>query len=327
MARNPRYGGCGRSRRESFMRDESSASEKNPDNKPERPAESASGDPSNPSREGKPGRSFKGQPQSARQPDAGSSKDISHVLKGWDYESGTINVRKVTGTDGSLKLQMRLDLGLLQMELTGRPDGARPHGCESLLDYFEDQLKDHEARNGTDLGFQITGEQCQSLRDESVLYYHRYLSLFVLGEFDGVVLDTARNLRVLDFCGSYAASEQDQLILEEFRPYIIMMNTRAAAFIQFKEKDYKNALVTVHGGLKKIRQFFARFAQEDAYGESSEVKVLRKFAKEIRRKLPVDPLRRLQVKLERAVKEERYEDAAQLRDQLNAMPPHNKAHP
>src|SRR5947209_8446986 len=79
------------------------------------------------------------------------SKDITPVLKGWDYEAGTINVRKISGEDGSPKLQMRLDLGLLQMELTGRPDGHRPHGCESLLEYFETQLADHKGKHGTDL--------------------------------------------------------------------------------------------------------------------------------------------------------------------------------
>src|SRR5215210_485488 len=76
----------------------------------------------------------------------GFSKDIVPLLKGWDYEPGTINVRKISGIDGAPKLQMRLDLGLLQMEMTGRPDGVRPHGCESLLEYFESQLKEHRVR-------------------------------------------------------------------------------------------------------------------------------------------------------------------------------------
>src|SRR5258708_39549209 len=66
-----------------------------------------------------------------------SNKDITPVLKGWDYEPGTINVRKVAGADGSPKLQMRLDLGVLQMEMTGRPDAVRPHGRAWLLDCFE----------------------------------------------------------------------------------------------------------------------------------------------------------------------------------------------
>src|SRR5205814_4041252 len=101
------------------------------------------------------------------------NKDITPLLKGWDYEPGTINVRKVTGADGSPKLQMRLDLGLLQMELNGRPDGSKPHGFDSLLEYFESALKEHEQKNGTELGFHLTGNQCQSLRDEAVQYYQR----------------------------------------------------------------------------------------------------------------------------------------------------------
>ena len=32
---------------------------------------------------------------------------------------------------------MRIDLGLLQMEINGRPDGQRPQGSESLLDWQE----------------------------------------------------------------------------------------------------------------------------------------------------------------------------------------------
>src|SRR5208282_2075496 len=80
------------------------------------------------------------------------SRDITPVLKGWDYEPGTINVRKISGMDGMPKLQMRVDLGLLQMEMSGRPDGARPHGCESLLDFYERELADFKAAQGTDLG-------------------------------------------------------------------------------------------------------------------------------------------------------------------------------
>src|ERR1700722_14171717 len=173
-----------------------------------------------------------------------SNKDITLVLKGWDYEPGTINVRKIIGSDGAQKLQMRLDLGLLQMELTGRPDGSRPNGCESLLEYHEQELSEHRTRYGTDLGFQLSAEQCQSLREEAVMYYHRYLSFFVLEDFNGVVRDSARNLRVLDLCGKFASDEQDQLILEQYRPYIIMMNSRAQASMQYKDKDYSAALET-----------------------------------------------------------------------------------
>jgi UvrB/uvrC motif len=248
-----------------------------------------------------------------------ASKDITSVLRGWSYEPGVINVRKIHGQDGAPKVQMRLDLGLLQMEMTGRPDGARPHGCESLLEYFEKQLSDHRRRNGTEMGFQLNDSQCASLREEAVQYYYRYLSLFVLEEFPGVVRDTARNLRVLDLCSKYADEEQDRLVLEQYRPYIIMMNSRAQASILQSEGKLSLALKTVEEGLDDIKSFFGRFGQEEAYSHSNEVRVLRQFARRIRKKLPVNPVERLRRKLEKAVKSERYEEAAQLRDKILRM--------
>lgn len=248
------------------------------------------------------------------------NKDITPVLRGWDYESGTINVRKVNGLDGAPKLQMRLDLGLYQMEITGRPDGRRPHGYESLLEYFETQLADHRRRSGgSDEGFHLDGNQCQSLREEAVMYYQRYLSLFVLEDFAGVVRDTARNLRVLDLCGKFAVDEQDQLVLEQYRPYIVMMNTRAAASIEAGEKRYADALRTIDKSLEEIREFFARFGQEESYPRATEVRVLKRLAREVRKKLPVNPIEKLQRKLDRAVRDERYEEAAGLRDRISAM--------
>lgn len=247
------------------------------------------------------------------------NKDISPVLKGWDYESGTLSVRKIPGLDGAPKLQLRLDLGILQMEMTGRPDGHRPNGHESLLDFFETLLKEHQERNGTELGFHLTGEQCERLREEAMMYYHRYLGLFALGEFDGVVRDTDRNLRVLDLCGKYAVEDQDRLFLEQYRPYLIMMNTRAAASLDFQQNRYSQALETVQNGLAEIKEFFVRFGQEAAYPKCSEVRVLKRLARDIRQHLPADPLRKLKSRLDKAVKHEAYEEAAVLRDKIKLI--------
>lgn len=261
------------------------------------------------------GASDAGEPGEARVP----NKDIQHVLRGWDYESGTINVRKIGGADGKPKLQMRLDLGLLQMEMTGRPDGQEPNGFESLLEYQEHELADHKRKHGTDDGFEISSDDCQSLREEAVMYYQRYLSLFVLEEFAGVVRDTARNLKVLDLCGKFGEDEEDRMILEQYRPYITMMNARAKASIHVKIKRYREAIRDIDNGLGLIREFFDKIGRPEAYDGANEVKVLKRFAKAVRKKLPVDPVRRLQKQLDRAVKDERYEAAARFRDKLAAM--------
>jgi hypothetical protein len=242
-------------------------------------------------------------------------RDISPVLSGWDYEPGTLNVRKIVGLDGKPKLQMRLDLGLLQMEMTGRPDGQRPHGFESLLDYHEQQLADHDTGHDEE-AFHLTPQQCQGLREEAAQYYHRYLSLFVLGEFEAVVRDTSRNLRLLDFCRQHAVDDHDRAILEQYRPYITMMNARAEASIHYRSKRYPEAMAAVRDGIRRIRRFFKRIGQEEAYRHASEVKVLKRFASDIRKRLPVDPVVSLQKKLEKAVQSEAYEEAARLRDEI-----------
>jgi len=57
--------------------------------------------------------------------------DISKLLREWPFESGKLNVRLIQGEDGDPRVQMRLDLGILQMHVEGRPDGQRPRGFES----------------------------------------------------------------------------------------------------------------------------------------------------------------------------------------------------
>ena len=117
----------------------------------------------------------------------------------------------------------------------------------------------------------------------------------------------------------FAMEEQDRLVLEQYRPYITMMNARASAYLQLKSGRPAEALRTVEAGLRSIKEFFERFGQGEAYGRSNEVRVLKRFAREIRRKLPVNPMDRLQRKLEKAVKKEEYEEAARLRDKIAAL--------
>ena len=59
--------------------------------------------------------------------------DISPLLDHWAYKPGQVVVRKFKGKDGKEKIQLRVDLGLLQMNAEGRPDGKRPFGHNSLV--------------------------------------------------------------------------------------------------------------------------------------------------------------------------------------------------
>ena len=109
------------------------------------------------------------------------SFDISHILQSWDYKAGEVMVRRLKGKDGIEKIQLRVDLGLLQMNAEGRPDGKRPSGRGSLLELFQLKLKKHLAENDdSDENFVLTEEDCGRLQLEILQYHHRYLCLLQL---------------------------------------------------------------------------------------------------------------------------------------------------
>src|SRR3954447_21237123 len=93
--------------------------------------------------------------------------DITHALHGWAFQPGQVNVRLIRGNDGKPKLQLRLDLGLLQMELDGRPDGKRPHRASTELEFQRKKLVNYRKRVGSDTGFILSSRDCQALREES----------------------------------------------------------------------------------------------------------------------------------------------------------------
>src|SRR5205085_1256141 len=79
--------------------------------------------------------------------------DISPILEHWVYKPGQVVVRKFKGKDGKEKIQLRVDLGLLQMNAEGRPDGKRPFGHNSLFDYYQAKLHKYLAAHaGSDEG-------------------------------------------------------------------------------------------------------------------------------------------------------------------------------
>ena len=245
--------------------------------------------------------------------------DIRKILADWPYNPGELTVRKITGADGREKIQMRLDLGLLQMEMAGRPDGQRPKGRESLLHYHLDQVEQHRQRNGTELGFELDAQQCAALRAEAVMYYHRYLSLFVLEEYNQVERDTGHNLQVLDMLRRFAATQNDRMAFQQYRPYLIMMNTRAKAHRALQTKANRSAMAHIDAGLVAIREFFEAYDQPEAIGKSTEAMILLALRQQVVEQLPGDPVAKLEQELDSAVREERYEDAARLRDRISQL--------
>lgn len=267
------------------------------------------------------------------------SYDLTNLLRDWPYEPGQLAVRVIEGDDGRSKIQIRLDLGLLQLEMDGRPDGLRPHGYESLLEYYEDQLdqaeqtdqpdqtaaendpdsdSEAEAENET-VGLTLDENDCRALREEAVQYYHRYVALFVLDEYEGVLRDTSRNLRVLDLCAAHAQRDEDRDVLEQFRPYILMMRARALAGLALRDNETKAAVMALEDGVEQIREYFESTGQPEAFEQCNEVELLRGLKESLAPKLPVSQSSELRDRLRQAIEQENYELAAILRDELKMI--------
>jgi hypothetical protein len=247
--------------------------------------------------------------------------DLTDVLRSWPPEPGQINVRAFEGADGRRKVQVRVELGILQMEAEGRPDGTRPNDQESLLHDQRRRLDRYMRQAGTDIGFVLSPEDCRALREEAVQYYHRYVALFALGDFDGVVRDTQRNLDVFDLCRQYAANDDDKAILEQLRPAVIAMRTRAEAEMAIGQKLPKQALFAIDSGLAEIRDAFEETGRADQYERSNEVQLLRGMRDALVPKLPSSQRVELQERLQAAIDAENYELAAILRDELRLLGP------
>ena len=246
-------------------------------------------------------------------------RDLSPFLSNWDYDPTDICVRKIQGLDGREKLQVRVDLGVMQMELNDRPDGTRPHGHFSLLEYYLDQLEAEQAQSGTDENFYLDREACLELSQEGLLFYHRYVCLMRLGDFEAVARDTAHNLALLDLVRAYAKNEQDREIFEHYRPYVLMIHTRARGEVCLQKGDHSGALNHIENGIDKIQTCMANSGIE----ADEEIEALSEWAEEIERNRPITLQQKLAQKLQKAIAEERYEQAARLRDRLSSLEKNN----
>src|SRR5437016_8068095 len=108
-------------------------------------------------------------------------QDIDAAVNGWEFKPGVVQARVVQARDGRDVIQMRVDLGVLQLEPTGRPDGTRPHGFPTYFDYLRKQAILAER---TERLLTLSEEQCLEADREFIQYYHRRICWLALRNYD-----------------------------------------------------------------------------------------------------------------------------------------------
>jgi len=235
--------------------------------------------------------------------------DIDDVLRAWPYEPGTISVRRVRAEDGREVLQMRIEMGVLQMETSGRPDGEHPQGYDTYLDWVEDL----ESR--TPQRFQLDEQQCGEMDREFLQYYHRRICWLALREFRQVVDDADHTLRLMDFAAEHSPSEEWTLSHERYRTFVLFHRTQAMALHELEQSHPEMALQEITNGLKQIQHVFDAIEADEQFEADEQVKQLVKLKQWLRQEYQIGPS--LEEQLADAVAAEKYELAARLRDQIN----------
>ncbi len=241
------------------------------------------------------------------------SQDIDAALRGWDYKPGVPQARMVQARDGRQVIQMRVDLGILQLETTGRPDGTRPHGHVTYFDYVK-----HQARVAERAGhaFTLSEEQCGEADREFIQYYHRRICWLALRNYGRAVADADHTLAFMDLVKEHSPSEEYTQAHEQYRGFVAFHRTQAAAALAVERDDPESAVNAVQAGLEKLRAFFAAFEAEEQMEEDGMVQQLRKMEKALRSQYDIGAT--LEEQLKEAVAAEDYERAARIRDAMKA---------
>jgi hypothetical protein len=242
------------------------------------------------------------------------SEHIDDILQKWPYEPHSLSVRIRPGKDGRDLLQMRLDLGMLQLETTGRPDGLRPEGFDTYLDYLQ-SLVNNEPADG-EAKLIMNEDQCEEADREFVQYYHRRLCWLAMREFTHAMTDADHTLKLMDYCREHSPDEEWTMSHEQYRPFVLFHRTQAAALSQLEQGNGAEASVQeINDGLEKIRAVFVEHEAEEDFEDDELVVRLTEMRETLRTQFEVG--RTLEEQLNDAVASEQYELAAKLRDELS----------
>lgn len=235
-------------------------------------------------------------------------RHIDTILKDWEFVPGEVSARLTRGADAREVLQMRIDLGLLQLEVAGRPDGERPGGAETYFDYLL-ALAVHEGKD-----FVLTEEQCAEVDREFVQFYQRRICWLALREFERAVRDADHSLALMNFVRDCSPSEEWTMSHEQYRPFILFHRTQASALVTLEEKGPEASIEEINQGLTRMRELYVEFELEDRFEEDELVERLDQLRESLRDHYHVG--RTLHEQLADAVASEQYELAAQLRDEI-----------
>jgi tetratricopeptide (TPR) repeat protein len=254
--------------------------------------------------------------------------DLSIIIADWPYDEDedANNVRKVLGIDGRMKVQVRIRGGILQWDMEGRPDGQKPHGCPSVLDYCSGLLarEGHEGALPDGSTSSFNAELTEELTQELFDYYRRGRALFLLGDYRRALGDALHNLKLLKVMRENCSNAATAFSHDRYRPSLLVDCARAEMLLNLQAGEVRRALDALNKGIRDVESFYVEYELEERLGDSTERQILVDLRRSLREKhnVPLNDeelLHSLRVEQEIAIRRENYEMAARLRDKIRSL--------
>jgi UvrB/uvrC motif len=249
--------------------------------------------------------------------------DVDELIRSWPYEpdKGKQLAREARAGDGRKVLQVRIELGVLQLEVTGRPDGARPHGFVTYLDYLRYVASGRaHALGSKTTRWSMSAEQCAALDREFIQFYHRRVAWRTLGKHDRIIQDADHTLALMDFVLRHGIDEEYIASHEQCRAIVLFHRTEAGFTMALDRNRPEEAIDALREGIARLNTHQRVWWEENDPDESPVPQLVERIAK-VERELREQFLVRktLREQLDEAVVREDYEQAARLRDQILAQ--------
>ena len=250
-------------------------------------------------------------------------RDLDDVIQGWPYdpEPGEHLAREVRARDGRMVLQVRIELGVLQLEVGGRPDGLRPHGFMTYLDYLRHSAASRGlAPGGKSPPWMMTAHQCAEADREFIQFYHRRIAWLALRRHEKAIQDADHTIALMDFVRRHVQEEDYIASHEQFRGIVLFHRTEAAIAVALERHRPEEAIDALRDGIERLTTHQRTWWEEHDPADSPNLALvdqLRVYEQDIRKKFAVE--KTLREQLDEAVAKEDYEQAARLRDQIRAQ--------
>jgi len=234
---------------------------------------------------------------------------LDQLLSDWPFSAGQILVRQIQGEDGRDLLQMRVDMGIIQMEISGRPDGARFEVSDTYYDYLAAlSFAEGEA-------FQLDEQRCIEIDREFYQFYHRRICWLTLKRYREAAQDAQHTLSLMDFSSAYSPDPEWSLLHEQYRPFVIFHKIQALALIELEETNPEDAIQVIDQGLRDLAAVFEKHDASEHFEEDTFVMKLREMRESVKEHYELGPT--LTEQLAEAIAAEQYELAAELRDRID----------